>query len=252
MTTLFSCAAVRRRLAAYHDRELSVQDQVAVQTHIDECPRCMAECRTLAEVGETLRREAACRAASSREPAGLASSVVNRLAAEAEQSMTAQVRRAFEDMHLVWAGLGAACATIGCAALLFAIGYLAPPERADSLAGVLSALAAPGSDRNPVRMDDRISPPRVMRDAPVRAVLANTPPSEGDLVLALAAVVTQEGRLRNPEVLLANHPDRDTVVRLMNAVVEARFEPASYGGAPVAVNLVWLLTHTTVRAKAHS
>jgi hypothetical protein len=252
MTTLLSCAAVRRRLEAYHDGELSVPDQIAVQAHIEECPPCMAECRALAEVGDTLRRAAVSRATSSDRPAGLASGVLTRLAAEAEQSMSAQVRRAFEDMHFVWAGLSAAGATIVCAALLFAIGYFAPPERADSLAGVLSALAAPGSDRNPVRIDDRISPPRVSRDAPVRAVLANTPPAEGDLVLALAAVVTQEGRITNPEVLLASHPDRDTVVRLMNAVVEARFEPASYGGAPVAVNLVWLLTHTTVRAKAHS
>lgn len=252
MTTLLSCAAVRRRLAACHDGELSVHDQIAVQVHIDGCPPCMAEYRALAEVGEGLRRAATSYVASPDGAAGLASSVVSRLSAEAEQSVSAQVRRAFEDMHLVWAGLSAAGATIACAALLFAIGYFAPPERADSLSGVLSALAAPGSDRNPVRIDDRISLPRVTGDAPVRAVLVSTPPAEGDLVLALAAVVTQEGRIANPEVLLANHPDRDTVVRLMNAVVEARFEPASYGGSPVAVNLVWLLTHTTVRAKAHS
>jgi hypothetical protein len=251
MTALMSCGAVRRRLAACHDGELPVHEQIAVQAHIEGCPPCMAEYRALVDVGETLRR-AATQANSSLGPAGLASRVVSRLAAEAEQSMAAQVRRAFEDMHLVWAGLSAAGATVACAALLFAIGYFAPPERADSLAGVLSALASPGSDRNPVRIDDRISLPRVTRDARVRAVLVNTAPAEGDLVLALAAVVTQEGRITNPEVLLANHPDRETVVRLMDAVVEARFEPASYGGSPVAVNLVWLLAHTTVRARAHS
>jgi hypothetical protein len=38
----------------------------------------------------------------------------------------------------------------------------------------------------------------------------------------------------------------------MNAVREARFHPASRRGSPVAVNLVWLLTHTTVRGKTHS
>jgi hypothetical protein len=212
----------------------------------------MGEFKALSDVGESLRCAAAWHAASPNETAGIAGSVVSRLAAENEQSMSAQVRRAFEDMHFVWAGLSAAGATVVCAAFLFAIGYFAPPERDDSLAGLLSALASPGSDRNPVRIDGRISPPRVSRDTRVPAVLVNAPPGEDDLVLALAAVVTQEGRIRDPEVLLANHPDRDTVERLMNAVVEARFEPASYGGAPVAVNLVWLLTHTTVRAKAHS
>jgi len=252
MTTLLSCAAVRRRLAAYHDRELSVHDQIAVRAHLDGCPPCMAECRALAEMGESLRCAAAWHALPPGATAGLAGGVVSRIAAEAEQSVSSQVRRAFEDMHLVWAGLSAAGATVVCAALLFTIGYFAPPERADSLSGVLSALAAPGSDRNPIRIDDRVSPPRVSRDTPVPAALVNAPPAEDDLVLALAAVVTQEGRIRDPEVLLANHPDRETVVRMMNAVVQARFEPASYRGSPVAVNLVWLLTHTTVRAKAHS
>jgi Putative zinc-finger len=252
MTTLLSCAAVRRRLDAYHDGELPVRDQIAVDAHLEGCPPCRAESEVLSEVGESLRRAAALQALPPSETAGLASSVVSRLDAENEQSLSAQVRRAFEDMHFVWAGLSAAGATVVCAALLFAIGYFAPPERADSLAGVLSAMASPGSDRNPVRIDERISPPRVSLDTPMPAVLFNAPPAEDDLVLALAAVVTQEGRVRDPEVLLANHPDRATVERLMNAVVEARFQPASYGGAPVAVNFVWLLTHTTVRAKAHS
>lgn len=252
MTALLSCAAVRRRIASYHDGELAVHDQIAVQAHLDGCPPCTAEWQVLAEMGETLRRAAASQALPRGEVDGLAERVASRIAAEEEQSVSAQVRRAFDDMHLVWAGLGAAAATVVCAALLFAIGYFAPPERADSLSGVLSALASPGSDRNPIRIDGRISPPRVSRDAPVPAALVSASPAEEDLVLALAAVVTQEGRVRDPEVLLANHPDRATVVRLMNAVVQARFEPARNGGSPVAVNLVWLLTQTTVRAKALS
>jgi hypothetical protein len=35
---------------------------------------------------------------------------------------------------------------------------------------------------------------------------------------------------------------------LLNAVATARFEPARAAGAPVSQNVVWLVSHTTVRA----
>jgi hypothetical protein len=248
---LLSCAATQRRLTEYLDGELSVEDQIAVRAHLEGCPPCAYEARELGEVGEALRLAAGMFPAPAR-TTGLQATVLGRLEAEDQQSLPARMRRMFEDMHLVWAGLSAATATVVCAVLLFAIGYFSPPERADSLSGMLSALASPGSNRNPVRIDYRILPPRVASDVPVPAVLTSSSPDEDDLVFALAAVVTQEGRLTNPEVLLVNRGDRATVMRLMNAVIEARFEPASYGGNPVAVNLVWLLTHTTVRAKTHS
>ena len=247
---VLSCASVRRRLAALHDGELPVPDVIAVRAHLEGCPPCQAQARELEDLRDALRLGAS--ALPNGDLGSLQARVVSRLKAEDEQALPARIGRMFEDMHLVWAGLSAVAATAACAALLFVIGYFVPPERADSISGLLSALASPGVVEPPVVVPQGFSPPRVARDAPVRAVLASTPPTEEDLVLALAAVVTREGRLTNPEVLLADNHDRQTIVRLMNAVAEARFEPASYRGAPVAVNLVWLLTHTTVRAKAHS
>jgi len=38
------------------------------------------------------------------------------------------------------------------------------------------------------------------------------------------------------------------VRELLNAAATARFEPARVAGAPVSFNVVWLVTHTTVRA----
>ena len=35
----------------------------------------------------------------------------------------------------------------------------------------------------------------------------------------------------------------------MDAVSSTRFQPAQRGGAPVAVNLIWLFERTTVRGK---
>jgi hypothetical protein len=194
-----------------------------------------------------LREDASLRGADPRQLDSLREALVGRLQAEREVSFSARLARLFEDMHLVWAGASAAAATVTCAALLVAIWFFSPPERADSLAGVLSALASPGSDRNPVSIDERMRLPRFDDDALVPAVLAATA-SDEDLDFALAAVVTQEGRVARSEILLSSPGGRD-VRPLMNAVAEARFQPARLSGNPVAVNVIWLLTHTTVRAK---
>ena len=53
--TLLTCAAVRRRLAAFHDRELPVGEMIAVESHIKECPPCARELRDLRSVGDELR-----------------------------------------------------------------------------------------------------------------------------------------------------------------------------------------------------
>jgi hypothetical protein len=77
--------------------------------------------------------------------------------------------------------------------------------------------------------------------------------SEEDRVFALAAVVTREGRIKNLELLQdkggeAKLNDAKLVENLLAAVSRARFEPASVHGLPVAVNMVWLVARTTVRA----
>jgi anti-sigma factor RsiW len=38
--TPLSCARARRRLQAFHDRELGVSDQIAVSAHLDWCDAC--------------------------------------------------------------------------------------------------------------------------------------------------------------------------------------------------------------------
>jgi hypothetical protein len=39
------------------------------------------------------------------------------------------------------------------------------------------------------------------------------------------------------------------VLSMLDAISRSRLEPARFGGSPVAVNLVWLLAHTTVKGK---
>ncbi|MCL4845189.1 MAG: zf-HC2 domain-containing protein [Acidobacteria bacterium] len=247
-----SCAAVQRRLEAYYDHELPVDEQYAVEYHLEGCPICHSNIGALTDVGTALRGLAASRPAPE-ELETLATSVVSRFTAENEQRFPVRLERMFEDMHLVWAGLGATAATLTCAVLLATFWDLSPAVRADSLAGIIGAMSAPGSDRNPVSFNDRILPPRFSSpDDPIAAMLAGRAVTEGDLVLALAAVVTQEGRVAYPELLSTSVHDREAVGRVLDALAAARLEPASLRGAPIAVNLVWLLTHTTVRAKAFS
>ena len=81
--------------------------------------------------------------------------------------MRAQVARLFQDMHLVWAGLGASVATLICVVGSASVLHAANQERPDSLAGVIASLASPGSNANPLRLDADMMPPRAVTDAAI-------------------------------------------------------------------------------------
>ena len=71
---------------------------------------------------------------------------------------------------------------------------------------------------------------------------------EGDLVLPLSAIVTREGRVSGLELINKGQDQREHL-DLVDALSRGRLEPAQFGGSPVAVNLVWLVAHTTVKPK---
>ena len=56
---LLTCATVRRRLAAFHDRELPVAEMISFEGHIKDCPPCAGELAELEEIGSLLRTAAA-------------------------------------------------------------------------------------------------------------------------------------------------------------------------------------------------
>ena len=43
---------------------------------------------------------------------------------------------------------------------------------------------------------------------------------------------------------------RRQVAQLINEISRGRLEPARYGADPIAVNMVWLVEHVTVKPKA--
>jgi len=158
----------------------------------------------------------------------------------------------FEDMHLVWIGLASTVATFLCGAIVLSMLQFASPERNDSLAGVIAVISAPlGSDLNPARLDQFISAPStVPGDDAIQATLAGTSPN-GEVVLPLSLVVTREGRVSGVSLLNHDHGARDFTT-VLDAVSRTRLQPAYAGGEPVAVSLVWLLAHTTVKGKISS
>jgi anti-sigma factor RsiW len=123
--TLLTCAAVRRRLHAFYDGELAVTELIAIRSHVEDCPPCAHDVRELRDVGEALRLAAA--PGPSDDWAGLRQGVISRMTAEAHESWPARVRRAFDDMHLVWIGFASTAATCVCAgAVLSMLHYAAP------------------------------------------------------------------------------------------------------------------------------
>jgi hypothetical protein len=248
-----TCAEVTRHLPLYHDRELPIDRQIAFATHLGWCRDCAAAAGELQTIG------AAIRAAVDRpgmlspdDSAAFNAAVVNRLQAEHAASMWVQMQLLFDDMHLVYVGLGAAAATIASVIVMLGMMAFATSARPDSLAAIVHYLATPGSNQNPVAADERMLLPRALdssfstgKPAPQNNGV------EADAVFTLAAVVTREGRIANLELLHATGGNSEAdeaklVEALLDAVSRARFEPARMAGLPVAVNMVWLVASTTV------
>jgi hypothetical protein len=247
--TLLTCAAVRRRLADFYDRELPIGEQISVESHIKDCPPCARELREIQRVGDSLRLAAAPSPAD--DWAGLAPGVVSRMCAENQESIRGRAGRLLEDLHFVWIGLASTAASLLCAAIALGTVASAATERHDSLAAVFAVMAAPsGSDLNPARLDWRYRVPSVPQDGMVQQTLERSVLSEGmsdaDSLLALSAVVNRDGSVADLSVL-GNHSGREQMTSLLSAISQARLQPAQLEGSPIAVNLVWLVAQTTVR-----
>jgi anti-sigma factor RsiW len=258
--TLLTCAAVRRRLQPFYDSELPVTDLIAIQAHLKDCPPCTRDLRELQAIGDVMRGGAA------RGPAddwtGLAPGVISRMRAEAHESWPSRVRRAFDDMHLVWIGLAATAGTFLCAAAVATMLRYASPERNDSM-----VKAAPlGSDLSSTPTINEV----------MAAALENTMLQQPDLVMSLSAVVTRENRDSGLEYLNREPNPRDLTM-LIEALSQGQLEPAQFGGSRYvtvlmspqhrlttsrlavasrrlgeAADRVWVVAHTTVKGKFRS
>jgi hypothetical protein len=145
----------------------------------------------------------------------------------------------FQDMHLVWAGLGATLALLFCVYASAGVLHAASQERPDSLAGIISTIASGSSD--PVRLAGTA----YENDA----LLDTTEALDADLMLS--AFVTRDGRIQSVELLeeqaRALHVQPEVVVAMVEAASRARFSPSHIHAFPGGVNVVWFVTSTTVK-----
>ena len=65
--------------------------------------------------------------------------------------------------------------------------------------------------------------------------------------LALTAVVTRQGQLASLKVLHEGPPDADLAQAISRLASGVRFVPARAGGAPVAMNVVWVSRRQVAR-----
>lgn len=238
MMRLADCATVSEQLAAFHDGELTVEQQVAVEAHLRECVACAIESAEIADLGRLMREMAAGLPGRHQVDAHVSEVMLERVRVEERLSLRARAREWFDDMHLVWPALGATAATLVC--LVGALGVMkaASREHPESLAGMISHLATVQA----ARLDDGSTLPR-----PPRGLLVSA--SAEDAVFDLTAAVTREGRIQNVEVLAAEQARAlgvrtEVVLAMLEAESRAQFVPAASRGTPGAVSMVWVLAPT--------
>ena len=247
------CASIVERLEAFHDGELTIDERVAIQNHLGECVSCNLAAEELASLSIGLRDLASHIADTDMtDPSRVSAQVLERLRVEETLSIRAQITGWFQDMHLVWAGLGATMATAICVIGSASVLHAASQERPNSMARVISVLASPGSNDNPRRLEySMLVPgpstatafglaPRAVNDEPFEM------PAE-DAEYLLSAVVSREGRVQGVELLDA--PPARGVNAMLNEAYRMQFVPAVDRGDAVAVSMVWLVANTTVKGR---
>jgi len=244
----FTCAATRRRLDAFHDRELPVADEIAVGAHLEWCAECAAVSAEIRSVGAALRAIAPGRAAlSNDEAAGFSVAVVTRLKAEHDASIAARVRLMFDDLHLLYVGVSATVAATVCLMVMMGMMRFATDSRPDSLAAILNVMATSfGCDASTSEIPDAM----VCRARWVERFQRANETAEQETVFTLDAVVIQEGQLANLAAMRASRHETasdqaEAIEELLDSVSRARSntEPTELSG-----ELVRIVASATVRA----
>jgi len=247
-----TCAATRRRLQAFHDRELAFTDQIAVSAHLEWCDRCAASLAEMRAVRTALQALSPGRVPllAPADAEVFTTTVVSRLKAEDDASFFSRVRAMFEDMRLGYAGLGAAAATAVCVVIMLSMMRFATDERPDSLAAIMNVLATPLECGSGNDLTDTSGCRARWAERFQRA----NEWAEQDAIFTLEAMVTRHGRLSSLAVLReARHAAAMDQVQLieglMAVVSRARLDRTGSLRLPLSANnMLWLVEHATVRA----
>ena len=244
---MLTCWRVRRRLAAWLDDELSIAHRIAIDQHLTRCRSCAGAATSARALSRAVRLVGGhlTDAVSVERLRAAEEMVLSRVAAEREVARTSGLRRLAENPHLVWAA-GAACAvTLACA--LVAVNVVGSVPQPGSLAAQLLSLANPGSNENPLGLRPGVVAPQLSPDALLLSLPEPLPQPGRPTGVTFALVVTQEGTVSDLSVLGSSGPEPVSWPNLVGSAAESRFVPAEYRGAPVAVNLVWVVEQVTIQ-----
>lgn len=245
---MIRCADVRRDLSAFHDEELWIGERIAIADHLENCPGCALEADDLAAMRDALQSTnhaelVACGPMISR----VQSDVLERLAAEESVSLSTWITELLDDRRRAFMTTGAALAA--CVLVILGVCQLGIGRKGqpDSLAALLEheeEVWAARSQR-PVILP-HVNPETIMPAAVVNQ-------DDGDeSSSAFAAMVMQDGNLSQLEFLGDRQDGKSAISlklesNLMAAAATASFHPASKDGEPVPLNVIWIVTHRTVR-----
>lgn len=264
MTQYVGCDHARPLLDGLIDGELSMAEQLAVESHLRWCRTCTLRLEDMRLIGSALRAGSAGagpnRHADEAAVAAINEAVLMRVRAEHEQSFGVRLREMFADRRLLWPALGATVAVLVCVGVAVTVMQAASATKPESLAALIATLSKPGTEHNPLRpsntrdplRDERlgISIPRLtVGDAERTGGTLHAIPDE-DLIYTIRTVVGRDGRvtswvlLADGEKVGAEHRGHQRAV--LDAVQQARFVPARTPlGEAVAVDMVWMLAKTT-------
>jgi hypothetical protein len=276
MTQYVGCDHARTLLEGLIDGELSMADQLAVESHLRWCDTCALRVSDMRVIGESLRAPSARRATDVDEATltAMTDNLLVRVRAERDQSLASRVREMVSDRRWLWPAIGATASVVLCVAASISVLHASTVQTRDSLAGLISVIGAPGTEKWPLRpADNGITIPRLCREREGAQLLASCDSDdaalrtggtlelmpEDDVMYAFRTVIGRDGMPSDYELLSGDDTplaDRSAVARaaaqemaLLNAVSRTRFVPAQTPlGHAVAVDMVWLIAKTTVAA----
>ena len=259
MTQYVGCEQARGLLDGLVDGELSMADQLAVESHLRWCRTCALRVEDMRLIGASLRIGSAAQVPDEHRDeavAAITDAVLMRVRAEMDQSFAVRLREMFSDRRLLWPALGASAAVLLCVGVASSVLQASSAEQPQSLAAMIATLSDPGSDRNPLRpADNGVSIPRIPRLDDGGAMEFEEALPDADEVYLVRTVVSRDGRVTNYELLLAGS-DGSTPARarelavqekaVLDVIRQTRFTPAHTPlGQAVAVDMVWMIAKTT-------
>ena len=252
MTQYVGCDHARELLEGLIDGELSMTDQLAVESHLRWCRTCALHLEDLRLIGTAMRDRAVAQADAGTERAvsAIHEAVLMRVLAEQDQSWRVRVRDTFSDMRLLWPAIGATAAVALCLTLAGSVLQATSVQGEESLAAMISTLSNPVLLKPTEDQFFGVAIPRPNEDDAERTggTLDSFP--EDDLIFTVRTVVDADGRPL--QVLLAGdggtqRPVHDRAV--LDAVAQTRFVAAQGAtGRPMAFDMVWVIAKTTAVA----